>query len=459
MVTQVIGTAAAATSGFSAYGAKSLGSDGRKDLAIQVLARTAAVTELADRHKVSRKFLYEQARRASAALDDRFNPTEKEEEVLFHLPVTKGWIRQFVLGLALEGHSSFRGIGQLAQDLLDYPLSVGTIHNILEAAASQARVINQAQDLLGIRVGAHDEIYQAGRPVLVGLDAKSTYCYLLAEEDHCDETTWGVHLLDLADQGLHPDRTVADGGLALRAGQAAAWKDVPCHGDVFHGERDLGNLAFYLERRACGCTSARQKLEHQMQRRKQKGRGNELSKKLAIARQAETQAVALAQDVRVLADWLQKDILSLSGPSLATRRELFNFVVAELAAREGLCSHRIGPVRRTLDSGTTCWDSPRCWKKNSRTCPSSSRCRSPWFSSFANRKPSMPPARPTGDSVDLWWPGWAPSSNPCNRPCGARWKTSLAPVRWWRISTAACGPTSSCVGIWELDTWTCCGSS
>jgi hypothetical protein len=350
MVTQVIGTAAAATSGFSAYGAKSLGSDGRKDLAIQVLARTAAVTELADRHKVSRKFLYEQARRASAALDDRFNPTEKEEEVLFHLPVTKGWIRQFVLGLALEGHSSFRGIGQLAQDLLDYPLSVGTIHNILEAAASQARVINQAQDLLGIRVGAHDEIYQAGRPVLVGLDAKSTYCYLLAEEDHCDETTWGVHLLDLADQGLHPDRTVADGGLALRAGQAAAWKDVPCHGDVFHGERDLGNLAFYLERRACGCTSARQKLEHQMQRRKQKGRGNELSKKLAIARQAETQAVALAQDVRVLADWLQKDILSLSGPSLATRRELFNFVVAELAAREGLCSHRIGPVRRTLES-------------------------------------------------------------------------------------------------------------
>jgi hypothetical protein len=42
------------------------------------------------------------------------------------------------------------------------------------------------------------EIFQAGRPVLVGADVKSTYCYLLALEDHRDETTWGVHLLDLA---------------------------------------------------------------------------------------------------------------------------------------------------------------------------------------------------------------------------------------------------------------------
>jgi hypothetical protein len=174
--------------------------------------------------------------------------------------------------------------------LLDYPdLSVGTIHNILQAAVSQVRALNQAQDLVGIRVGAHDEIYQAGRPVLVGADVKSTYCYLLAEEDHCDETTWGVHLLGLADQGLRPDYTVADGGLALRAGQAAAWESVPCHGDVFHAERDLGNLAFYLEHRASGCTSARQKLEHQMERRKRHGRGNQLSKRLAVTRQPPAQ--------------------------------------------------------------------------------------------------------------------------------------------------------------------------
>ncbi|MCJ7544360.1 MAG: hypothetical protein MUP47_07315 [Phycisphaerae bacterium] len=349
MVTQIIGTAAVAGSGFPRGGAR-LGPAERRGLSVQVLAGTDTVTGLAARHGVSRKFLYQQAYKASAALEDAFAPTQEDQAVLFHLPVTKHWIRQFVLGLALEGHSSFRGIRQLALDLLDYPdLSVGTIHNILQTAAGQARAVNQAQDLAGIRVGAHDEIYQAGRPVLVGADAKSTYCYLLSEEDHCDETTWGVRLLDLERQGLRPDYTVADGGLALRAGQAAAWQDVPCHGDVFHAERELGNLAFYLEHRASGCTSARQKLEHQMERRKRQGRGNQLSKRLAVARQAELQAVVLAGDVRILADWMRKDILSLSGPSLATRRELFDFVVQELSQRERFCPHRIGPLWRGLE--------------------------------------------------------------------------------------------------------------
>ena len=349
MVTQVIGTAAVGASRIPAGGARSLGPAMRQGLSVEVLARTQPLTQLAARYGVSRKFLRQQAHKASTALEDAFAATDDKDAVLYHLPVTKSWIRQFVLDLALEGHSSYRGICQIVGDLLDYRgLSVGTIHNIVQAAAEKARVINQAQDLRGIRVGAHDEIYQAGRPVLVGVDAKSTYCYLLAEEDHCDETTWGVHLLDLAEQGLRPDYTVADGGLALRAGQAAAWEGIACHGDVFHAERELGKLAFYLTHRAAGCASARQTLEHQMQRRKRDGRGNQLSKRLAMTRQAERVAVALAGEIRLLADWMREDILSLAGPARATRQELFDFVVRELAQRESLCPHRIGPVRRAL---------------------------------------------------------------------------------------------------------------
>ena len=67
-----------------------------------------------------------------------------------------------------------------------------------------------------------------------------------------------------------------------------------------------------------------------------------------MARREERAAVGLAQDVRLLADWLRQDILSLAGPSLACRRELFDFVLAELTAREGMCPHRIGPVRQAL---------------------------------------------------------------------------------------------------------------
>ncbi len=79
-------------------------------------------------------------------------------------------------------------------------------------------VINDSQDLSGIRIGSHDEICQANRPVLVGIDHRSTHCYLLAVEDSCDETTWGVHLLVLSDHGLDLERTIADGGTeSLRA--------------------------------------------------------------------------------------------------------------------------------------------------------------------------------------------------------------------------------------------------
>ena len=321
----------------------------RMDLAVAVLSRTEPVTRMAARHGVSRTFLYRQADKAHQALDDAFDPPPDPQKVLFHVPVTKDWLHQFALVQVLIGHTSFRGVHEILQAVFDYDgLSVGTIHNLVAAVVPKARAINAAQPLDAIRVGAHDEIFQGRRPVLVGADVKSTYCYLLAAEDHRDETTWGVHLLDLTGQGLAPDYTIADGGSALRAGQRAAWQNVPCHGDVFHAERDLGSLAFYLERRAAGCTAARRKLEHRMQRCRKRGKGQGVSRKLALARQAEGRAVGLAQDIRTLADWMQNDILALAGPDRATRGELFDFLVDELAQREELCPHRIAPVRRML---------------------------------------------------------------------------------------------------------------
>jgi len=125
---------------------------------------------------------------------------------------------------------------------------------------------------------------------------------------------------------------------------------VPCHGDVFHAERDLGNLAFLLENRAAGCTTTSEKLEHKMQRAKNKGKGRTLSKRLAEARKAQAEAVSLARDIRILADWMQKDILSPAGPDLRTRQQLYDFVVEELRIRESLHSHRITSVRRMLEN-------------------------------------------------------------------------------------------------------------
>jgi hypothetical protein len=190
----------------------------RKDLAIRALARSATISDLSARHGVSRKFVYQQARKAGAALDDVFLSGAPEDEVLFQLTVTKTWLRQVVVALTLICRSSYRGVVEFLRDLLGMPISIGTVHHMLQLATRQAGVVNHDQDLSGIRVGLHDEIFQGAKPVLAGVDAASTYCYLLAVAEHRDADTWGVHLLDATKQGLKPDYTIADAGQGLRAG-------------------------------------------------------------------------------------------------------------------------------------------------------------------------------------------------------------------------------------------------
>ena len=144
--------------------AASLPSSVRQDIGIQVLARTEPISGLAAKHQVSRKFVYQQGDKAQRSLDETFEPTPTDDDVLFHLPVTKSWLYQLILGLVLICHSSYRGVVELFRDLFDLPISVGTVHNRLEAAATTAAETNQSQDLSGIEVGLHDEIFQANKP-------------------------------------------------------------------------------------------------------------------------------------------------------------------------------------------------------------------------------------------------------------------------------------------------------
>ena len=329
--------------------AASLPPAARKTLAIEVLSKTQSISHLAAQQQVSRKFLYQQGQKASEALEATFSSATEEPEILFYLPITKTWLWQLILGLILICHSSYRGVVELLRDLFDLPISVGTIHNRLQSAADKAATINLAQDLSAIRVGLHDEIFQGSQPVLVGVDASSTYCYLLAAAaEHRNEDTWGVHLLDASNQGLAPDYTIADAAKGLRAGQAAAWPKAPCHGDVFHIQHQAKEVVSYLCRRAAAATAHRQKLEQEMLKAKLQGRGHTLSTKLTLARKAQLQALQLANDVKSLMQWLSHDILALAGPSWEERQELFDFIVAELSHRENLLSHRLRPLRTAL---------------------------------------------------------------------------------------------------------------
>ena len=308
---------------------------------------------MADQHQVSRKFVYRQLGHAHDALDQAFAPpADQPPHLLFRLPVTKPWLRQLVLGLTLICHSSVRGVHELLADLFDCPSSVGSIHNILQQAVAHARPHNTQPDLAAVRIGAHDEIFQAGRPVLVGADVASTYCYLLSPEEHRDADTWGVRLLELCDRGFRPDAAIADFAGGLRAGQAEALPDAPCRGDVFHALQTAMPLVRYLENRAYDAIATSSRLESRQARteHRQGRKDASLAGQLRYARAAETPAATLADEVAMLLDWLRQDVLAVRGPDYAGRRALYDWIVAELRAREAQRPHRIRPVRCLLEN-------------------------------------------------------------------------------------------------------------
>lgn len=362
--------------------ARELSPRDRQQMAIDVLAGACTVSYAAQQYDVSRKFIYAQLGTARDALQEAFapDPPGSDDHVLFTLPVSKGWLKQLVLALVLICHSSYRGVGELLGDLFDYPMSPGTVHNIVHRAVCVAEPINSRQDLSTILVGAHDEIFQAGDPILVGVDVYSTYCYLLSQEEQRDGDTWAIRILELGDRGFAPETLVGDAGTGMRAGhEQSLGTATRRQGDVFHVLYETTPLIRFLDNRAYDAIDTCDKREREQAREekrqqtqnnkqkqvaandstpanqpaqpaKQKLSREERAKQLDETRAAQTRAIVLAEEVALLLNWLHWDVLGLAGPDYATRCELYDFIVLELKNREEQCPHRIRPVRRLLEN-------------------------------------------------------------------------------------------------------------
>jgi hypothetical protein len=69
---------------------------------------------------------------------------------------------------------------------------------------------------------------------------------------------------------------------------------------------------------------------------------------LHLARDSSDAAIALADNVALLMNWLRHDILAAVVPCHAERCALYDFLVAELKIRVPLCPHRLEPICRQL---------------------------------------------------------------------------------------------------------------
>src|SRR5262249_4871060 len=135
--------------------AKLLGPQERQALAVEALAGTQAISQLAEDRDVSRKFVYQQAEKAEQALQEVFAPdAPTDDKVLFTIPVTKRWLRRFILAVLLICHGSYRGVVELLRDVFNYSLSVERVHALAHEAMERARRL-PSPSLARVRIGAH----------------------------------------------------------------------------------------------------------------------------------------------------------------------------------------------------------------------------------------------------------------------------------------------------------------
>jgi len=73
---------------------------------------------------VSRKFVYQQTHKARIALDHAFSSAAADDDVLFKVKVTKRWLRQAIVALALMCRGSYVGIIEFMRDLLGISISI-----------------------------------------------------------------------------------------------------------------------------------------------------------------------------------------------------------------------------------------------------------------------------------------------------------------------------------------------
>ena len=289
------------------------------------------VSHIAQFQSVCRNTVYTQKRRAEAAVNDAFLPTDLDKQILFYLSVTKHFLHQVVLGVLLICKGSYRDAQLFLSNLFDTDMSIGTIFNIHNTACYKAAEINASYSLDSITQSASDEIYHRNKPHLAVVDVRSRYCASLTWEDSRDAETWGIHLLDLIEQGFQPEVNISDQGSGMKKAFKEILPNTEHRFDHFHLIKASKELVRYLKNKKESAVTRQIKLLERMDREKQSDKESILSAEFAQASCDSVKAEAIYHHVSTLNSWLQYDILQLPGHNPIEREKLFDFVLEELS--------------------------------------------------------------------------------------------------------------------------------
>lgn len=242
------------------------------------------------------------------------------------IEVTEKLIKRSIISSALDGRAPIEGIQRMLETNFGVHVSIGEISNVIKEASKQAAIFDDQIDLSKIKIGANDEIFQGDRPVLTGIDLKSTYIYLLEEASNRTADTWEIYMEDRKEKGLNLEETINDGAMALMLGVSNVFKGIEIQLDVFHATLSIGRQITIIGRKAYALIDKEEKLERQV---KKKGSRKKTEEKLKKIRTEVEEAIKNYDILNILLKWL-RELLKFTGYTEEVTKELIEYIVDEI---------------------------------------------------------------------------------------------------------------------------------
>ena len=272
-----------------------------------------------------------------------YNSINKENYASIN--IDKKTIRRVIVSCAVECKGSIEDIQAHLKNIFDIHISEGSISNILTEAAGKAKVFNDSISLDGIKIGVSDEIFQAGSPVLVGVEPLSTYVYLMNSSEKRDSTAWWIAYSEKQEnQGLNIEESVTDGGSGMKKGIKETYENVHEQYDIFHVLMKFTKAQNIYENKVYGLINAQYKCEKKLLKAKPKITQEQYEK----ACEKCSTAIEKYDILKILIMWIH-ELLNTGGYSYEDRTELINFILEELS-QIGINSSYLDEAMKTLSS-------------------------------------------------------------------------------------------------------------
>ena len=309
------------------------------------------ITDLADKYKISRPFVYSLAATLKEA--GQFLFREASEFVSDSSPRESSI--QIMLSLRLEAHSSIGAISTVMNRFGHELSSTGSISQILSRIGGLLpTTISTRNGIIQYLVFASDEIFSKTIPILVTVDPRSSAILRIELAGSRKAEDWKKHFECLYDNGVEALYLVSDEGKGIRAGHAEVMSDVVRQSDTYHAiAHQLGSWADRLEKAAYKAID----VEHECERKLVSAKSDQVKEKRRAkyekSAEAAKKAVALYDDFNYLYRCVLGELNVFdSNGNLRDRQQAEEGVKVGLALVEELdhnnITEAVNKIKRTL---------------------------------------------------------------------------------------------------------------